>query len=274
MSAYRSLLRRPTAVMAFSAVVATGACAPAITTQQEMQLGAQAAADINRQLPLVTDAAINRYVNDLGRRIARPADPRGIPYNFYVVNSDAVNAFAIPGGHIYVNRGLIERTRNMAEFAGVLAHEVGHVVERHGIDQMQRMQQAELGLNLAYVLLGRQPGTVERAGVGIAGQAWFASHSREAERDADRNAVQYLMRAGINPEGLPSFFEVLLAEDQRTPGVLQWFATHPLTADRLEMTRTMVAQVPAQQRQALTTDNQEFRNFRQRVARLPAAPRR
>jgi beta-barrel assembly-enhancing protease len=266
-------LRRPAAALALVAAASLGACAPAISTQQEMQLGAQAAADINRQLPLVRDAAVNQYVNNLGRRMAQAADPRGIPYTFYVVNSDGVNAFAIPGGHIYVNRGLITRTRNMAELAGVLAHEIGHVVERHGIEQMQRMQRAELGLNLAYILLGRQPGAVEQAGIGVGAQAWFASHSREAERDADRNAVQYMVRSGINPEGLPSFFEVLLAEDRRTPGVLQWFSTHPLTADRVEMTRTLVMQIPAQQRQALTTDTQEFRSFQQRVRQLPPAPR-
>jgi beta-barrel assembly-enhancing protease len=264
-------LRRQVAVLALSGMTAVAACAPAVTTQQEVQLGAQAAADINRQLPLVQDAAINNYINQLGNTIARAADPRGIQYRFYVVNSLQVNAFAIPGGHIYLNRGLIERTENLSELAGVLGHEIGHVVERHGIEQMQRMQNTSLGLNLAYILLGRAPGQIEQAAVGAAAQGLvIAPHSRAAEREADQRAVEYLTRVGVNPIGVSTFFGKLLEEQQRQPtAVEQWFSTHPLTQERLEFTRALVEQIPAQQRQQMTLTSQEYQNFVNRLRQLP-----
>jgi beta-barrel assembly-enhancing protease len=249
-----------------------GGCAPAVTTQQEVQMGRQYAAEINRQLPIVQDAAIHRYINQLGNTIARAADPRGIQYTFYVVNSSQVNAFAVPGGFIYLNRGLIERADNMAEVAGVLGHEIGHVVARHGIDQMQRMQNAEMAVNLAYILLGRQPGTVEQIGLQAGAGAYFARHSREAENEADALAVQYLAQVGINPEGIPTFFAKLLDDQQRQPArVEQWFMTHPLTQDRLENTQSFVQRIPAQQRQQMTRNTQDFQQFQQRLRQLPAA---
>jgi predicted Zn-dependent protease len=140
--------RRWTGVLALSGATAglAAGCAPSV--QEEVQMGRQYAAEINRQLPIVQDAAIHRYINELGGQIAAVADQRGIQYTFYVVNSDVVNAFAVPGGFIYINRGLIDRAENMSELAGVLGHEVAHVVARHGVDQMVRMQRAELGVVL------------------------------------------------------------------------------------------------------------------------------
>src|SRR5688500_3421707 len=106
-------------------VTATAACG--VSTQQEVQLGTEYSAQINAQLPIVQDAEINRYVNVLGDTIAKLADDRGIDYHFYIVNAPEINAFAVPGGFIYVNRGLIERTQSLSQLAGVLGHEIGHV---------------------------------------------------------------------------------------------------------------------------------------------------
>src|SRR5690606_36726660 len=111
--------------------------------------------------PSVNDAQINAYINDLGRRIAA-AGYRRIPYRFYIVNAEQVNAFAVPGGYIYVNRGLIEATDNMSELAGVLAHEIGHVEERHSVEQIRRVPSANLVLNLVYILLGSAPSGLEQ----------------------------------------------------------------------------------------------------------------
>ncbi|HEV2147179.1 MAG TPA: M48 family metallopeptidase [Longimicrobiaceae bacterium] len=266
--------RHPVLALALGGAVATaGGCAPAISTQQEVQLGRQNAAEINRQLPIVRDAAVNQYINQLGRSIARVADPRGIPYTFYVVNSNVVNAFAVPGGHIYVNRGLIERADNMSELAGVLAHEVAHVAERHGIEQWQRAQNANLGLSLLYgVLLGRSPGAVERVGVQAAGGAVFASYGRDAEREADLRGVDYMVRAGYNPQGMVRFFNELLSERKRNPSRLeQWFSTHPLTEERIQNTSRAVEAIPAATRARLATDTRAYQSFRARVRSLPAA---
>lgn len=267
--------RRSVAVLAVAGATATaGACAPSVTTQQEVQLGADYSRQINRQLPLVRDAAANQYINQLGREIARAADPRGIPYTFYIVNSAQVNAFAIPGGHIYVNRGLIERSDNVAELAGVLAHEVGHVVERHGIEQMQRANNANTALGVVYgVLLGRNPGALEQVAVQAGGSAVFASYGRNAEREADNVAIGYMMRAGYNPRGLISMFQELLAERQRNPSrVEQWFSTHPLTEERVRNTQAAIAATPGATAPNLVTDTRAFQNFRQRVTSLSPQP--
>ncbi|MDQ3605724.1 MAG: M48 family metallopeptidase [Gemmatimonadota bacterium] len=265
-------LRRPAVALALGAAVLPAAgCAPAISTQQEVQLGAQQANEINRQLPLVSDRAVVSYINDLGRSIARNADPRGIQYSFYVVNSNQVNAFAIPGGHVYVNRGLVERADNVSELAGVLGHEIAHVVERHGIEQWQRAQNANLGLSLLYgVLLGRNPGGLEQAGVQLAGGAYFASYGRGAEREADMLAIQYTTRTGIHPRGIVTFFQELLNERKRNPSrVEQWFATHPLTEERIaDTSQAITALNPSPN---LAMDSQAFQQFRARVRSLPAA---
>lgn len=266
-------LRSAVLPVALVGTLGTAGCAPAITTQQERQLGAQYAAQINQQLPLVDNSEVNQYINDLGRRIAGRADPRGIPYTFRVVNSDVVNAFAVPGGYIYVNRGLIERADNMSELAGVLGHEIGHVVERHSVQQMQKAQNAQLGVALGTILLGR-PSAVVGTGINLVGNAVFAGFSREDEREADRDAVPFLIRAGISPRGLTSFFRELLNQEQRNPSSLeQWFSTHPTTQERIQDVERLIQQTPGADNPKLTTDTQAFERFKARLRRLPPAPR-
>jgi beta-barrel assembly-enhancing protease len=262
---------RKSAVLGLAAGTVGMATACGISTQQELEMGQQYSAEINRQLPILNDAAVNNYINTLGRNIAARGQ-RQIPYRFYVVNAPQVNAFAVPGGHIYINRGLIERARNMSELAGVLAHEIGHVEHRHGVDQMERMQGANLALTAAYVLLGRAPTGLEEAAIGVGGQLYFARHSREAENEADATAVNLLVRANIDPNGLPSFFNVLLEEQRRQPGsVEQWFSTHPLTTDRVAHTQSLINRIPAAQMRNLQRDATAFQNMRTRLRGLPQA---
>jgi predicted Zn-dependent protease len=243
-----------------------------ISQQEEIQLGRQYAAEINRELPIVEDAAVNRYINLVGDRIARQGK-RNIDYTFYVANTDAVNAFAVPGGFVYVNRGLIERTSNLAELAGVMAHEIAHVEERHGAEQLERMQRANLGLNLAYILLGRAPGTLERAAVQIGGAAIFASYSRSAEREADDVAVPLLVAAGIDPNGLVTFFKKLLEERESRPSTVeQWFSTHPLTEDRIAEVRNEIRQIPPATLRNLTVNTDQYEDMKARLRRYPAPP--
>lgn len=272
-SGLRSIRAGAAALALGSAATASG-CAPALTTQQEQQAGADYARQINAQLPIIRDASTNNYINQLGRQIAAQADSRGIPYTFYVVNSDVVNAFSIPGGYIYVNRGILERADNVSQVAGVLAHEIGHVVERHGVQQAQRAQNANTMLSVLYgVLLRRNPGGVEQAAVQVGGTAVFAGYSREAEREADRDAVVFMMRAGYSPNGLPQFFAKMNAEQQRNPGkVEQWFATHPGTNERIQNTQAIIAQTPGASNSRLVSDTREFQNFRARVRSLTPAP--
>jgi predicted Zn-dependent protease len=256
-------------------IVAAGllvACA--VSLQEEAELGRQYSDQINAELPLVEDPEIKVYFERLGTRIAQNADPRKLEYHFFVVNSDVVNAFALPGGYVYLNRGLIERAGEMSEVAGVLGHEIGHVVARHGVEQMQKAQAANLGLGLTYLLLGRQPTDAEAAAINIGGGLVFMKFSRDDEREADSLAVHFLIDAGIDPQGIAGMFEILLAERQRRPGLLeQWFSSHPLTEDRIAEVQGLVAQVPAERRQGLIRDTETFRRVQERLKSLPPAPK-
>lgn len=266
--------RRGAAALALGGAVATAGGCATISTQQEVQAGAEYSRQINQQLPLVRDAATNQYVTRLGRQIAAQADPRGIQYTFYVVNSDVVNAFSLPGGYVYINRGIIERADNVSQLVGVLAHEIGHVAERHGVEQAQRAQNANTALSVLYgVLMRRNPSTVEQAGIQVGGSAVFAGYSRTAEREADHVAVSYMIRSGYNPNGLPQFFNKLMTEQQRQPSkVEQWFATHPLTQERIQNTTADIAATPGANNSRLVTDTREFQTFRARVRSLTPAP--
>jgi predicted Zn-dependent protease len=274
--ALRRVFRRTAAVACLCGAGAAAGCAPQVSTQQEVALGADYSAQINRQMPMLNDQATVNYVNQIGSQLAAIADPRGIRYHFYVVNSDVVNAFALPGGYVYINRAIIERADNVSELAGVLAHEIGHVAERHSIEQLQRAQNANLGLNVLYgVLLGRAPSGVEQAGIQVGGTAVFAGYTRDAEREADRVGVAYLVRGGYNPNGLATFFEELLSLQQRQPSrVEQWFSTHPTTQERVANARAIIAATPGAQGGNLITDTRAFQNIRSRVTSLPAPPDR
>jgi beta-barrel assembly-enhancing protease len=244
-----------------------------ISTQQEVEMGAQYAAEINRQLPLVDDAQLHRYINQLGNEIARFGD-RNLQYRFYVVNAPQVNAFAVPGGYIYINRGLIERAGNMAEVAGVLAHEIAHVEHRHGVAQMERMQTANIGLTAAYILLGRAPTGLERAAIDVGGSLVFARYSRQAELEADATAVPMLVAANINPHGLVTMFQRLLEEQQRNPSAVeQWFSTHPTTQDRIAEVQALIAQQPQARVQNTRSNTPAFQQFQQRLRTFRAPPR-
>lgn len=269
MSRLRTVAQRAGMVAALGGVTVAGGCASAgsITPQQEAQLGAQYAAEINQQLPIVQNSAVHGYINQLGRSIATRVDPR-LNYTFYVVNAEGVNAFAVPGGYIYVNRGLIERAATMSELAGVLGHEIGHVVERHGLEQMARMQNTQLGVNLAYVLLGRQPGTLEQVALQGGAGVFFASHSRGDENQADEVAVQYMVQSGIDPQGMVTMFQRLIDEQQRQPSAVeQWFSTHPMTQDRITHVQSLINQLGSTRN--LTRDSQAYQQFRSRLRQLP-----
>lgn len=252
--------------------ISLAACA--VSQQQEVEMGREYAAEINRQLPIVSDPEVNRYMNLLGNQIARLTPRADLDWRFYVVDSREVNAFAVPGGFIYVNRGLIERTTNMSELAGVLGHEIGHVVERHSIQQMQKAQGANIGVTLACVLTNVCASDVAQIGINIAGGAVFARFSRQDELEADRIAVSYVTRAGINPAGIVSMFEKLIQERKTRPGGVEaWFATHPLEEDRIAAVQATINQIPAATRNSLTRNTSNYSSFVARMRALPA-PRR
>ena len=235
-------------------------------------MGQQYSAEINSQLPIVQDAEINRYVNVLGDSIANLADTRGLDYRFFIVNAPDVNAFAVPGGFIYVNRGLIDRTTNLSQLAGVLGHEIGHVVRRHSVKQMQKAQGANLGVVLGCTLLNACGSQAANAAIQVGGAALFAKFSRDDEREADEEAVKNVVRAGIDPRGIPQMFQILLDERKTAPdAVASWFGTHPGEEDRIQSTDAMVAQYDLAIIKTLTVNSTRFTDFQARVRTLPPA---
>ena len=260
---------------ALGLAVALGISACGVSQQQEVQLGQQESAQIRQQLPLVQDAVINQYVNALGNQIASHTSRADLQWQFYVVNTDVVNAFALPGGIIYVNRGVLERADRMDELAGVMGHEIEHVVRRHSVKQMEQMQGANVGVALACTLTNICSNQAAATAINVGGTAIFAKFSRTDEVQADEGGFHNVMSAGISPSGMLSFFQKLLAEEQQSnnSNVSSWFADHPGTQDRIADIQRMLAQVSASQLRSLTTDTQAFQQMKRRVMSLPPAPR-
>lgn len=247
---------------------ALAACGGGVSLQEEAELGAAYAAEVQRQVPLIRDPAAVAALNRLGDQLAARADATGRDYTFYLVDSPEVNAFAIPGGHIFVNRGLIESADQASELAGVLGHEIAHVTERHGIEQMKKQQGAGTLVTLIYVILGRDPGPLEQVAIQAGGAAVFARYGREAEREADQRAIETLPAAGYDPEGVATFFEALLEQQARQPGLLDtWFASHPTSQERVQNARALIGTLKVD-RSRLTDDTPEYQAFRARVLRL------
>ena len=254
-----------------SLALAVSLTACGVSQQQEIQMGQEYSQQINAQLPIISDPEINRYVNVLGDQIANLTSRADLPWRFYVVDSKEVNAFAVPGGYVYVNRGLIERTTKMDELAGVLGHEIGHVVRRHSIKQMEQAQGANVGVTLACILTSICNSQVAQAGINIAGTAVFARFSRQDELEADQEAVVNTARANINPEGIVTMFNKLLEERKTRPSAVEgWFATHPLEEDRIVAAQAAINQIPASQRSRMTTNTSNYNSFVARVRSLPA----
>ncbi len=264
-----TFMRRLVSNAAMTAVVVSlAACG--VSQQQEVQMGMQEAQQVNAQLPIIQDPEINRYLNVLGDSLAHVTSRADLDWHFYLVNSNDFNAFALPGGFIYVNRGVAERSDKLDQFASVLAHEIGHVVRRHSVKQMEQMQGANIGVTLACVLTNVCNSQIAQAGINVAGTAVFAKFSRQDEAEADASGVEELVRAGIDPHGMPEMFQKLIAERQSKPaGVETWFIDHPLEEDRLAATEQQIAQYNPAIIRTLTKDTQAFHNFKTRVHAQP-----
>lgn len=244
-----------------------------ISTQQEIQMGQEEAQQVNAQLPIITDPELNRYINVLGDSIARLTSRGSLDWQFFIVDSKEVNAFALPGGFIYINRGLIERADQMDEVAGVLGHEIGHVVKRHTVKQMQQEQGANIGVTLACILTSICNTGLGQTAINIGGGALFAKFSRTDEKQADDVGFDNVVRAGISPVGMVKMFQKLLDERTTNPsGVDAWFATHPTEEDRIADIQSKINGLPPDKLASLTTDTPNFHAFKARIMALPPSP--
>ncbi len=253
------------------ALTASTSCA--VSQQQEVQLGTDYSAQIAKQLPLVADGQVVKYIASLGNTLAQATDTRGLAWHFAVVDSKEVNAFAVPGGWVYVNRGLIERAQSMSQLAGVLSHEIGHVTRRHSVQQMQQMQGANGGVLLLCTLTNVCESGAASAAINVGGSALFAKFSRKDEQEADVSAVTTTIKASIDPHGVPEMFRILLNERKNNPSALDaFFATHPLEESRITDSEALIATYPASQLRNLQQDSQAFQSFRKRLLSLPPSP--
>ena len=252
-------------------VILVSACS--VSQDQEVALGRQDAAEVNAQLPIVTDPEISGYIQNLGESIASKTSRADLDWHFYVVNTKQVNAFALPGGFIYVNRGLIESADRLDELTGTMGHEIGHVIERHSVKQMQSAQKANVGIAVVCTLTSICHSGLAQAAVQVGGTALFAKYSRVDEMQADSEGVVNVTRAGYDPQGIPDLFQVLLKEREYQPTIVDgWFATHPLEEARINKAKALIAQLPLDRSQRLIVDTPEFQAFKRRVSHLPLPP--
>jgi predicted Zn-dependent protease len=241
-----------------------------ISVNDEVAIGRRAQQQVRQQVPELRDATVTRYIDSLGRRIAAAADGPRFPYSFDVANYRDVNAFALPGGPIWVHRGLIDTARSESQLAGVLAHEVAHIANRHAAEQISKGAMANIGLGLLGALLGDGTGSqIAQLGAGIAAQATMMKFSRDDEREADLKALQYMRRAGYDPRGMVEFLQVLRAQQGRDPGSVQtFFSSHPAPADRVRRLQQEANRLAGGRR-----DSEAFQTVQRRLDSLPAAPR-
>ncbi len=253
------------------------AAACAISTQQELEIGRQYADQLARELPIVRDPAIQADLDAIAGHLTPFSRRPEIRYRFFLVNSAQINAFAVPGGYIYVTRAIVERMTHMDQLAGVLGHEMGHVEHRHSARQIGRAQAAQAGVGVTAVLLGDRgaAGEVATRGAAVGASLVLARYSRAQEQESDRAAIEYTTRAGINPEGIVDFFRTLREVEGGQSGALeQFFASHPLTDDRIRDVTAAVAASPAASEAAREgrRDSPAFDRLRDAVRRLPPPP--
>jgi predicted Zn-dependent protease len=243
-----------------------GAAFTLVSVQQEVELGQQAQAEISKQMPVLGDAQLERYIDSIGERLAANAPGPKYPYSFGVVNYKELNAFALPGGPIYVHRGTIAAARTEAQLAGVMAHEVAHIAQRHAAKQISKGVVANglLGLLGAVLDDGGKGEAAARIGASVVAQSVFMKFSRDDEREADRVGAEIMERAGWDPHGIAEFMQVLQNEQKRSPSSVQtFFSSHPSPAGRVRDLQTMVNGKSGRR------DSEEFQAIKGRLSSLP-----
>jgi len=236
--------------------------------EREISLGKQLAQEVERSSKLIDDPVVTEYVNRVGQNLVRNSDAR-VPFTIKVIDSDEVNAFALPGGFFYVNSGLILRAQEESELAGVMAHEISHVCARHGTKNATKGELMQLA-TIPLILLGPGgwAGYGLYQGLNLAIPVTYLKFSRDAEREADYLGIQYMYKTGYDPNSYVTFFERIQADEKRRPGTIpKVFSTHPPTPERIENTQKEIARIlPARQEYIVTTS--EFDSVKARLRNI------
>ena len=239
--------------------------------EKEIALGRQLAEEVRRQSKLVDDPILSEYINRLGQNLVRNSDAT-VPFTFQIVQGDQLNAFAFPGGFVFVYTGLIEAAETEAELAGAMAHEIAHVAARHITRQATRGQIAGYA-TLPLIMLGGLPGYAIRQGATAGIPLGFLSFERRFESEADMLGIQYMYKAGYDPNASVDLFERMLSMEKRKPGTMaKVFSTHPMMGDRLVQTQKNIAEMlPSRPEYVVTTS--EFNDMRARLKSRQAPAR-
>jgi beta-barrel assembly-enhancing protease len=241
--------------------------------EQDIEVGKQSAQQVESQLPLVQDAQVNAFVDRVGKRLASSAPGYQFPYEFHVIDASDLNAFALPGGIVFVNRGVLESARNEGEVAGVLAHEISHVALRHGTHQASRAYVAQAGAGLLGSIFGNHIGRGTAAMINMIGgfglNALFLKYSRTAESEADVEGCQILARAGYDPADMISFFKTLERVDKRR--TVAFLSDHPSPAMRIERIQKEASLLQAPPRVPAAGDTAQFHSVQAVLASMPPA---
>jgi Zn-dependent protease with chaperone function len=235
--------------------------------EQDVQLGQEAIKEVEQQMPVVSDAQLTEYVNRLGQNLAKFAPGYRFPYRFGVINEKEINAFALPGGPVYVNRGTILAAANEAQLAGVLAHEISHVALRHSTNQASKQMLARAPLSILGGLVGSGgglAGQLAQLGIAFGINSVFLKFSRSAEQQADELGSQIMYDAGYDPTAMAQFFQVI--EKQGGSGAVEFLSSHPNPGNRYnDVTRLIPTLGPAK---SFNTDSGEFQAIQQRASGL------
>jgi predicted Zn-dependent protease len=235
--------------------------------EKEIALGRELAAQVERQTKIVDDPIVSEYVSRVGQNLVRNSDAE-VPFTIKVVDSDEVNAFALPGGFFFVNTGLILKADTEAELAGVMAHEIAHVAARHGTRQATRGQLAELGTIPLIFVGGGWARYGARQAASVAVPVAFISFSRSFEAEADMLGLEYLYKTGYDPTALVDFFEKIQALEKQKPGTMaKVFSTHPPTDDRIRAAQKNIQEILKAKPEYLVTTS-EFNDVKARLSTL------
>ncbi len=237
--------------------------------EKEMAIGRQLATEVEQQAKLVDDPVVTEYINRVGQNIVLHSDAK-VPFTIKVIDTDEVNAFALPGGFFFVNRGLILAADNEAELAGVMAHEIAHVCARHAMENQGKGTALNYGMLAGVIFGGPILSQVLYNGGGILGGLTMLKFSRGAETEADNLGVQYLYASGYDPTAMATMFEKLAAQNKKKPGtVAKLFSSHPQSTDRRDTSLSLVARFPEKDEYVISTS--EFQRVKSHLLRLSNA---